>query len=585
MSETRATSIASVLRANHPGLLDWLPDETLFSLVSRQHAYSGYRLSSQTSALLFGGARIGTQHDLPGGLTEFAKRTGGILGSPKELSERTLLRYYALGLNNAEKDAAIATMSSSSVAHLKFRLGLLTSRFRAHHPLKACLKCMAEDHQMHGIAYWHLSHQFPGVWVCLRHREPLQESLIKSSGVGRFQWHLPAVHRLRDPAFKTTKPIDTTTERLTRFARLTDELIGHDPTIHLNLDRLHRVYQGALRTRGLLTPHGGLRLSEISQQFCDWARPLRLVQELSPLAETASQAQAQMSRILRPQRSGVHLLRHLAVIDWLFSDMQSFLCSYGSPPDQTTAIAPQVDRSVSVQGQATRTQLKQLLIDRHLSMHAAARALQIDTATAMAWAAQAGIATHRRPKKLTPHLRAALIHDLKSGCDKATAAARFAVSESTVNKLLSTEIGLQKQWQLARQEIARLKARCRWIELIEEHSAMGTSFIRRLDAATYAWLYRNDRVWLNQHSPCCSIKTAHNDRVDWSRLDAKLTTAVHQAAKVIKPELNGRKLMLWHLYQALPELRRKLGALNRLPLTRHAIKSCLEDSPHTSTET
>ncbi len=113
MSETRATSIASALRANHPGLLDWLPDETLFSLVSRQHAYWAYRLSSQTSALLFGGARLGTQHDLPGGLTEFAKRTGGILGSPKELSERTLLRYYALGMDSAERDAAIATMSSS----------------------------------------------------------------------------------------------------------------------------------------------------------------------------------------------------------------------------------------------------------------------------------------------------------------------------------------------------------------------------------------------------------------------------------------------------------------------------------------
>lgn len=245
---------------------------------------------------------------------------------------------------------------------------------------------------MHGLAYWHLPHQFPGIWVCLRHGVPLQESLIKSSGVGRFQWHLPKADLLRDPPFKTAKSFDASAERLARLARLTEELVRQDPAIYLNLDCLYRVYQGALRTRGLLARRGGLRLTEISQQFCEWVRPLRYVQELSPLAETKSQAEAQMSRILRPQRSGVHLLRHLVVIDWLFSDAQSFLVAYGSSSNQTLTVAPQVDCAISAQTQATRAQLKQLLVQQHLSMRAAAKALQIDTATAMAWAAQAGIA-------------------------------------------------------------------------------------------------------------------------------------------------------------------------------------------------
>lgn len=34
---------------------------------------------------------------------------------------------------------------------------------------------------------------YPGVWVCPQHGELLQVSTLKSTGVERFQWHLPEV--------------------------------------------------------------------------------------------------------------------------------------------------------------------------------------------------------------------------------------------------------------------------------------------------------------------------------------------------------------------------------------------------------
>ena len=45
-------------------LLCWLPDETLFSLVSRHHQLWGHVTSAQTCQLIFGRARAGTHHDL-----------------------------------------------------------------------------------------------------------------------------------------------------------------------------------------------------------------------------------------------------------------------------------------------------------------------------------------------------------------------------------------------------------------------------------------------------------------------------------------------------------------------------------------
>ena len=99
--------------------------------------------------MLFGGRRIGTHHDLPSALDAFALRTAGRLGTPDHLArDRKLLRYYRPFISATEVGAAMGVMRSPSVAHLKYRLGLLTSRFRANDPLKACASCMRADEGM-----------------------------------------------------------------------------------------------------------------------------------------------------------------------------------------------------------------------------------------------------------------------------------------------------------------------------------------------------------------------------------------------------------------------------------------------------
>ena len=135
--------MTSDLFTRSDSLLTWLPGETLFSLCSRQHRLWGYGLSSRSTEILFGGKRLGTRHDFPSGLDAFVLRTEGQLGSAVEIArDRTLLRFYRPFFRKAEIDYAIWTMRGPAVAHLKFRLGLLTSRFRANHPLKACVACM-----------------------------------------------------------------------------------------------------------------------------------------------------------------------------------------------------------------------------------------------------------------------------------------------------------------------------------------------------------------------------------------------------------------------------------------------------------
>lgn len=176
-----------------PGLLEWLPVETLYSLISRQHRLSGRRLAAETCRIFFGSTRGGSQHDFPTCLDALAIRTGGLLGSAAEIATHsTLFRYYAPFKSQTTVESCVAAMRGTSLGSLKFKLGLLTSRFRAHLPLKYCRPCVEGDAEAEGSACWHLEHQYPGVWVCSQHQLPLEEAAVKANGVGRHLWLLPA---------------------------------------------------------------------------------------------------------------------------------------------------------------------------------------------------------------------------------------------------------------------------------------------------------------------------------------------------------------------------------------------------------
>ena len=174
----------------------FLPDETLFSACSRTHRVSCQALSRATCMALFGHPRNGSQHDFPGRVGEFVERTGGAFGiSASDLiTEHTVFRFYMAWCSEQATNAAINSMTGSGgIGALKMNLGLPSSRLRANHPLKFCPICLSQDKKMHGAGYWHLAHQYPGVWICLAHDCGLVESNIKATGVGRFDWHLPTL--------------------------------------------------------------------------------------------------------------------------------------------------------------------------------------------------------------------------------------------------------------------------------------------------------------------------------------------------------------------------------------------------------
>ena len=408
------------------------------------------------------------------------------------------------------------------------------------------------------------------------------ESDLKATGVERFQWHLPAAGHFRQWPADPRKAILDGQTALQSLSRQVIDLTADAPDRSIQTSRLHEVYRAELVRREWVTRGGSFRMPVIAASFVDHVKHVRTVPELEALPTTADEAAIQLGRLLRPPRSGTHPLRHMVLINWLFGSAEAFWQAQASaliPPVALpiTIFSPD-QRSDDSNKDPRREQLIGLLTVQKQSARMAARAVCIDVGTAMSWAAQAGLTVSRRPKKLVGELRQHAIDELKKGIDKAVVAANAQVSIVTITKLLLSEVGLHAAWRQAREHRARATAREVWGQLLQTHRGVGTKFLRALEPAAYAWLYRNDRAWLDSYKPdqLTLPKRSGGLHVLWDERDHSLSAEVRQAVQVLRMGAGTRQIKLWHIYQAVPALKAKLAVLDRLPLTRRAIDQAMK---------
>ena len=562
----------------------WLPDETLFSLCSRFHRLALSARASRTSESLFGHPRGGHAHDFPDRLAACAERCGGALGDARSIAHsHTLISYYLPFQSLSVAQYAIGALAGHGIGSLKFRLGLLTSRFRANHPLKACRQCMSEDVATAHVGYWHLAHQYPGVWVCSRHGCILEVSSLKATGVRRYGWVLPDDAALSCPSDLRGGIDNDLTVRLLGLAVAAQGLARLPLGFHFEPERLVLTPLRRLQELGLAGPTGRLHHRLADEHLRTFFEPLQRVDELAPLFARGSPTSASLVCLRDPRRVRTHPLRQLCLALSLHGSWNQFWNAYLlAGTDRPAAAQPSTPfgMSRSLAMDARRMRFVELLRHGDCSLSSASATVNIDIQTGQAWAAAAGIACKRRPKTLKGQVRAALIRAMKSGAEKAAVAERLGVSVQAVTRVLRTEVGLHDQWINVRREHRLSKERRRWQSLAAANPLSGVKAIRWLSPATYAWLYRNDRTWLNQQvEALISDRRGNHVRVDWDRRDSGLATAVAGVCESLVSEAPERRVLLWRIYQRLPELKAKLAQLDRLPLTRAAIERALKYCP------
>jgi hypothetical protein len=564
------------------GLLP-LPDETLFSWCSRYHRLAANGLDRTTCLQLFGHHRAGTAHDFPARLGELSARAGGKLGTATEIIEqRTLLPYYLPFRPCHLGQEAVQALSGGGIGHLKYRLGLLTSGLGAAHPLKSCSVCIDADLDRYGWAYWHRVHQWPGVWICPQHRQPLWISPQKLNQLARFVWALPSPDARGSVACLSgvatgSDHVEWLLKLATMCSTLPDNAAGSfdDPY------RIGLIFRQRIAGLGMCTASGRVRWDMVDPVLRQLADRLGVLPELSHQADPLL-LRSQLLRLL----SGRSLSHPLRILVWMatwFDDFGEFRHAYAAleaPVDELDQAVVDMPSRPPMGPAVWQQSVLRDAIEKRISLTAAARQAQVTYATMAAWASAAAIELPRRPQKLHAPIWEAIVEQLRQGADKDAVASTFGVAVVTVTRVLRTVTGLQDQWHTVRHARRRAHARSTWTRIKGLHAYMGLRALRRMEPAAYAWLYRNDRNWLDASARDVPRLGATNHApIRIENADARMASALYKLA-VQYPKVQSWRLEV--LRNSMPRIDRAIRAPERWPQTIKALNFILgrlEENP------
>lgn len=525
--------------------LQWFTDETLFSLCSRVHSFRGAWKFSDTSSNLFGARYGGALHDFPNCLDAFVARSSSCWGDAESIiSDHTIAPFFAPFQTQENAQLLLKAMRSDHLGGIKYRLGLLTSRFGGYHPLKACPDCMSADVLAVGVAYWHLSHQYPGVHICPTHGRLLSEHMYKRAWAGRFSWVLPRLELLSPPSEAAITSIDI--EVLLALTRASIRL--SNVGFHQNLAPylVTSAYREAIGQNGKCTP-----TLDAVENFREFAAPLKSLPIFQSLPDNNQSARSFLLQMLRTPRGPLHPLKHLALIVWRFGDLDKFLSAYDQVQRTESASTSDFDLGPD-------SPTEPVVPDRP-----AACSAQLNQRVL-------------RPKVLKTGIRSELIELLQWGTPKADLCRRFRITVSTINKLLRADPILQSAWVLAHHQQLLSQHRSRWLRACECSKGLSTNNFRQRSPSTYAWLYRNDKAWLlAQTATLPSGRIGNNSCIDWAVRDSELEKLVREKLRETFGQEGGLELTRYQLYTLVPSLPTALQHSGRYAKTRALLSAVL----------
>ncbi|WP_081941305.1 TnsD family Tn7-like transposition protein [Pseudomonas soli] len=510
-----------------------LSDECFFSLCSRQHIFWGSGLYNETLTSLFGDSAKAYSHDFPRCLSLLNDDAKLIWGNTDEIIQRYTIAplFFPFQSPNHIQELKKA-MESPRLGSVKYKLGVITGRFGGEHPLKACIMCMDADRKLHGVTYWHLSHQFPGVTTCPVHGRLLIESKKNRQWSRGFQWLLPEEHILA----KTVKPepdapvieaLQNISTNILALAKLGSSF-NFEPGI------VAQVYKDAITNLNLFE-HPAEGAGDNFAAYCSLLQPYPPFMSLPCSRQSALSFICQMTR--KP-RGYFHPLKHLTFILWLFHGIDPFIEAYEHL----------MVRSIRFKVGKLRTPIK-------LEANAGLPSKVSPSRQTL------------KPKKIFGELKTKILNSLANGTPKKAIATEYNVSLSSINRLLRRDASAKERRAVKIQDMSREYRRNKWSTIVQTNPSASVKIIRQLIPSIYVWLYRNDRSWLdNQISKLPRGRVGNFVEIDWNKRDENLCALIERTLSSVST--NYETLQKSDLYYLIPNLFSALEKKSRYPKTR-----------------
>lgn len=551
-------------------------DELLYSGLARYHRQSGNTSTKQTIFELFGSRSLCATTTFPSNLDRlWEKLKNSRHYDPVDLiAKHTLLPYYAPFLPTERFNELKRTMCENNGSNIYMKLGKAASGIKSPLYLRYCPKCLEDDRNIHGEAYWHRAHQLEGVQICHMHKCLLIDSSIPSAERKNKHAFYTVEQGIRSQNDKT----DVYSVELGFLLFISEQThyLLNNRLIPVGFDHLHRFYQYELLKKGFISALGEVRCAELIKEFNMYYGEIFL-QRLNCYVDPEKEY-SWLHKLVRKPRVSCHPLRHMLLLGFLGKNVMSIYEEKHIGPSQPFGSGPWICLN------KTAPHYKQPVISECSITRCSDTGKPVGTFSCFC----GFVYSRRGPDKSDADLYR--IGRIKSFGE---------VWEKKLYELNQTDISLRKKAEILGVDPKTVKrkpgsnkkciqmdkskktkeARLSWINLFEANVDKKIVEIRSTNQHIYMWLYRKDRNWLRQYNAECRVKIANTvSRINWVERDAELAEQVGKVASNIR-SYHGKPMRITknEIGRQLRKLSLLSNSLQKLPKTQEQLNMLVED--------
>jgi hypothetical protein len=522
------------------------PDELLYNIIARLHKAMGFRSQRAVGEDLFASSSATAVSDLPhrlGSLVMGLHESTG-LSIDILIEKHTLWPYWAV-FHSSERRVK-TRIEMTSTGHPYLCLGLMASQSPWPRFLRYCQSCVEEDRRSAtGETYWHRIHQIPGISICSRHGEPLQDSSVEfRHSSGRFAYiSAESPDALRPQTTQRTFQQPKMVSVEMRIAQNAAWLL-ENPTCTKSGYELRERYLWELALRGDATWNGHLHAASLLHRFSERYSSEWLVSVGCGLSRKTRESW--LERLVHKPQSPQATFRHLLLHDFLETSAETIICSE-NPGPFGSAPWPCLNQAASHYGDRTIETCK-------VSATGNGRSVSGTFSCSLCGMSYLRPGPDRTPEDRQRRDRIPvygaiwdqMLRDLWSAPEISLRqiSSRLGVDPRTA-QLQSARLHLHQnrgtvcsrdgtgdrvvQEKAPRRSIDEYKAK--WLMLCYQGPDVNRTQLRKLGPRYHALLRRYARGWLEEHSPPRQIPNQVRSRVDWTERDRAISKDLTVAAQ------------------------------------------------------
>ncbi|WP_253199333.1 TnsD family transposase [Clostridium tagluense] len=558
------------------------PDELLYSIFARYHIRTGNTSPKNTIKEIFETTTAAAVVDLPCNLETAIKNMP--IGSEHTVEEliynNTLFPYYNAFLPHNRAIKVLKSIRGVYGGDIHTRVGIVGSTITINKFMKYCSKCNAEDKKKYGELYWHRLFQLPGVLVCPKHELFLNESSVPFKGKNKHEYIATSEENCENKPLTINHDGDDL-EKLISIAKeivflLDNKLLNH------SYNWFSEKYKNLLIEKELATVTGRVNQVELVNSFSNFYS-----KELLALFESIvdyDYTNNWLSSIVRKHRKVFHPIRHILLIKFLGTTVENFF-------QEKTLYQPFGKGPWPCLNRASDHYHKLFVDTIHITQ-------DFDTSQPVGtfYCSCGFVFSRRGPDKsekdryrigrikafgpIWEERLKALIEVKKYSLREI--GRRLNVDVKTVKKysgkLLNNNNSEENITKLEAEKIEK-KAIYRklWLDLQINNKDLYKNELRQLDKASYMWLFKNDKEWLNSNSPQHKITISPSLKLDWNIRDEKILRDVKaEVDKIFNSNGKPTRISISIIGKKLGILSMLEKNLSKLPCTKQYLLSVSE---------